>query len=367
MKYRSAFVLSGVFFLCVGCNRTVEKHSLDFGLTCKAVGRDATCSKGIDAYSNTVFPLIRKSCLPCHETGGMANRPFATSDVQTSYQSVLRYQEFNAIVTSYFVVKGGAMVPTVTPQDLETSVREWWDNGQKDCTSIGNFVTKANPAPQTPEALVIRFSLSDLAPQIGNASFAVSVRLEENAYVIEKPRVINPDSAIHLAGVGVLLNGRPEQSANGWNSIEASLPRGPKGGALLSACTLRIPVENGEKDVISFSFDTLEKREPFACKNLSLFQKNVLPVLQERSCFRCHSGGVGHEIGEEKAKKMLDMDINDETLCLALLSRGSGKNSVDSPLIALPLRGMLGHPRAIPLSSEVLPSWTDWIQSEGVH
>ena len=369
MKHGSLVTFSLVVLCSLGCQKIREKHPLDSRLTCRGLGRDAVCQKGIDAYSNTVFPFIRKSCLPCHDAEGMANRPFAVSDLQISYDSVLRYQDFNAVASSYFVTKfnPSTMNPNVTQTDIEIRVKQWWDSGQKDCTNIGKFVTNPNPVPQTAAPSAIRFGLSDLVAGLGNASFEVSVRREGDSYTVEKPRLVTRDSPIHIAGVNILLNGSQKASANGWNSIKASIPSDERSGALLAACTLRVPVENGDKDEISFSFDSLEKRAPFSCKKLSVFQKDVLPVLRERSCYRCHSGGPEHAPGEEQAKKALDMELADEALCLKLLSRGNGTNSVDSPLIALPLRGIFGHPRAIALSSEVLPAWSDWIDGEGVH
>jgi hypothetical protein len=45
---------------------------------------DLGCHEGVKAFSSTVHPLLRRDCLPCHDIGGIANKPHSVAEVEKS-------------------------------------------------------------------------------------------------------------------------------------------------------------------------------------------------------------------------------------------------------------------------------------------
>lgn len=376
IRKRSGKCDSLLFFvalLAIGCQKrpVVESENGHSLRSLHSVYRTDLCQKGVDAFSKTVHPHVRGDCLPCHDVGGLSGIPHSTADVEKSYSRILGYVNFSDLEHSFFVTKGGNRhclkhggSCKSTEEDIRSVLMQWWEQGQKECPNLGKYLSRPAPAPQTTNQQVVVFGLSHLTNEIGNSSFSVRIRREGDFYFLSHPRLVTPDSHARVSGLTVLINGKLVAGANAWSAVLAATDPASKEGVLLSGFPLRIPIEKGEGDEVSFAFANIEKIDPLSCRHLDTFEKVVMPELEERTCYRCHGGGPSTAPGEIEAKKYLDMNFSKDLLCKALLLRGNGKMVNDSPLIALPLRRALGHPQLIPLASEILPAWSDWIRSE---
>lgn len=367
---RKFLVLSALLLLVTACDRgSIPIAPLSEHRRTRTV-RDTLCHHGVEAFSKTVHPHVRGDCLPCHDIGGMSGKPHSVEDVEKSYRYMLGYVNWSALDDSFLIKKGGNSHCKNYPQgkcvstqeDMRRIIRAWWDAGQKDCPNMGTFVTRPEKIPKGGGKM-----LFDLGHLVGglNARLTVEIYQEPNAYAIMRPR-LKTDKPVNIVSFQPLLNGKLQSASNGWTKIAAAISAHDPEGVLLSAEIVRIPMEL-EQDELSISIGKLEMRVDFSCSYPDKVRTHVLPVLSDRSCYRCHGGGPNNELGEIVAKTALDMTASEEALCLRLLERGSGRNKTDSPLISLPLRGLLGHPRVIPLSSEILPMWVEWIRAEGVH
>lgn len=328
----------------------------------------ARCQKGIDAFEKTVYAHIRRDCRDCHDDGGFSEISHSSHDILKSYQRVISYVNWSNVDDSFFIKKGGNLHCLKYPQEgkcssdektLRELVHQWWESGQKDCPLIGALVSRPTKLNQSSEPMEIRIDISNLA-QVGGLKFEFTAHRENDEYVLSRPRILGESTAIRIKGIGMVQNGRPLTLINGWQSVSVKVL--PNTKALLSAITVRVPVELGAEDEISFGFQSLEKVEPFSCQKLTAFENDVLPVLSRRRCYSCHGGGPDNALGIESAHKQLNMNLPIETLCIALWLRG--QSGVESPLIALSLRGMLGHPRSIVLATDIFPAWMEWIRGE---
>lgn len=331
---------------------------------------DSECEKGITAFSQTLHPLLRRDCLPCHDTGGISGKPHSVADPEKSYTRMVGYVDWSQIDSSYLVKKGGNRhclkyeggKCQTTEEDLRQVLKQWWEMGQKECPNFGAYVTQ--PEVISKPSQTLHFDLSRYVAGLGPIALTVQVETLEGRHLLSRPRLKGHTAAVSIEGLKILKNGKLQNEENHWELVKASVLPGES--PLLSADILELAKES-EADEISVGLKNLKKRDSFHCQHLETFRKDVLALLPRGACYRCHGGGSTEEAGEPIAKMALNLDGTDEELCQRLLLRGSTRYATSSPLIALPLHGALGHPRALPFASEVLPAWTKWVSLEGVH
>ena len=337
----------------------------------KIVMREAPpCHKGLQAYQNTLHAHLRKDCLPCHDTGGLADKPHSVSDPETSLQRIIAYVNWSDIPKSYLVKKGGnghchdhGGTCTSTEAVIEEQLKTWWEQGQKECPNFGNVVTAPLALPTDEIPRVLSYPLASQVPEITGAKLELRARYEEGAYVLDQPRLMTKKTGVKIQGLSIAVNGRWQAGANSWQRVRARVA--PQDSPLISTTTLRVAKDRDE-DTLAIGIQTLSPTDAFDCHEWERFRKEVLPVIANRDCYRCHGGGPSAYPGTA-AKERLNMAVDESSLCRNLLGRGNGMSAIDCALISLPLRGTFGHPREIPLAAEILPSWEEWIRAEEVH
>lgn len=332
-----------------------------------------TCDGGIAAFERTVYPLLRRHCASCHDSGGMGP-PHSQENVLKSYTRSLSYVDWKNPEDSYLVKKvslkhwlGYGGMSDLTVEELKSNLREWWKLGQSACSSTFTLTT----TPIALSALSTGPSFKTVAWRIGGsiaaakgAKFELDIALENGStFLFRRPRLSEHTEALQVSGVEVLFNGSHLPQDHAFRTVEAKL--GKSSSPVLSSSTLAVGVSSEEQE-ISIGFKQIQSTSPPHCKEVENFSRQVLPTLALRSCYRCHGGGDQHFPGESTAKKALPMDLSLRELCSELLQRGSGKFLTTSPLITYPLERANDHPRAIVYPSEVFPSWVDWLAKENL-
>lgn len=334
------------------------------------------CDSGIKAFEASLHKLLRNDCIGCHDLPAnpqVSAPPHSVENAHTSYYYNISYVDWTNIENSkimrrvaeaHWKGKPGGTSKT-TEDDMRKVLKAWWEGGQKDCPSLGKFVSKPTTlAGDFSNWKRVPVSLPNESDALKDAKISVEIKVENNSYYLRKPLIEGAKLPVRLKRIYAILNGKGFDTP--LDLVQATVePEGSGSTSVLSAYTTAIPVETTQTDVLSFGFDDLKAVPKFECKNFEGFQKHVLPELKLRSCYNCH-GGNG-KTGEMVAKTRLNMDVPEKDLCRALLTRGNGQYVVESPLIAYPLSGVNGHPPVIPHSGEVLPSWIEWVRSEKIH
>lgn len=375
MKYVKLCFLVSLFVLA-SCSRSNFSETSPPKLAAIALNHRAGCSSGLKAFETSVHALYRRDCLPCHDKGGIGPG-HGVADVEKSYDLTLSYVNWGNLSASKLIHKGGDQHCRLKPgnppgdqcvstkADLVRELQKWWEEGQKDCPNFGNYVTPPLNLLATPQWFPLSWQLGPLNPELFGVTLEMDIRAEGNAFLLRKPILKGLAFPVRMEKFYLILNGEIIDSP--FTFVKAiSMPEGEWGSAVLSSSTVTLPVEKLQGNRLAIGFDVLAKSEPITCKEKDFFKNEVLPGIEKRkNCYRCH-GGPEME-GEPVARSRFDMKVPEDTLCNSFLNRGNGRFLAYSPLIAYPLKGANGHPIAIPVESEVLPAWTNWLMAERKH
>lgn len=344
------------------------------------------CDNGVKAFEASVHKLLRQDCIGCHDTGGIGPA-HSVAEPQKSYGRILAYVDWRNIDGSRLVTKGGNQhclqhpggKCTSTQADIKRVLKEWWENGQKDCPNVGRFVTKPvpvpDPLPKGPGAATMRWQLGSIDPSLAGASLEMEIlqgtRAGRVEYVLRKPRLTVGKEPVRFSSVNFLVNGKHDYFASVYTLLDAhiSLPLAPEGSTLSPVPVLSsVPVIVGQDqptgDEISLAFEMVEVAPNPDCRHIAAFENDVLPVFQARRCYSCHGGGPDNLTGRAPANEAFPMRLSMAKLCSASLQRSGVRFQTDSPLISFPLKGSMGHPRVLLGTSEIHPAWTDWLRAE---
>ncbi len=376
---RACFLVStGLLLSCADRLKPMENPQLETGrfAIAKAEAK-AECETGFKAFEGSLHPLLRNNCIGCHDSTPNPQAvaaPHSAANSHTSYYYQITYIDWSKMEDSKIMDKvrtahwkkypGGDNVKT-SEDDVRKALTMWWEGGQKDCPSLGKFISKpASLAGDLSNWKRVSVNLPNETDVLKDGHFSVETKIENGRYYFRKPFIDGVKLPVRVKRIYTVLNGRgydtPFDQIKGIVEQEASGTTG-----VLSSHTTSIPVENAATDALSFGFDDLKGVPKFECVNMEEFKKSVKTEIQRRNCTNCH-GGEG-KAGTANAKNRLNMDANESELCRAMLTRGNGQYTVESPLIAYPLSGVNGHPVVIPHSGEVLPSWLNWVKSEKLH
>ncbi len=351
------------------------------------------CPQGLNAFSQSVHPLVTANCAGCHDRReGRQNGPqFAVVDAAQSYDRILRYVNFDNLDASLFVVKGGNQHCSsygincgISYDQIKLQLKSWWDGGESQCLRKGKYITPGFTVPTDLPTRAIGFKalhwdLGTLRPDLQGATFELEAQIfaapgdaTKGAYRFRKPRLITGQGTYAVGNVRVLVNGKLDPLANGYSSIAKvvrpeALPSDatkPSQHPVLSSKGMLVVMDQAIGDQLAISFESVDDATPRSCRDLTMFQEQVLPVLAARNCYSCHGGGTESLPGRSPTKDRLSMAVTDAELCARFLERTDFDIAMNSPIVDYALRGMNDHPRIIPNLSEINPSWLGWIASE---
>lgn len=347
-----------------------------------ALADDSVCQKGLESFQKSIYPLITGRCSGCHGDEGKYLR-FASSNPATSYQRMLAMQNFSDIAGSYFVKQGGAMVPDVNAENLTMKVREWWDNGEKQCQLSPPFETTSIKIPDLSSAkpntgLLMRWPLDHLGEDFKGSQFELEVQRfgsadgPVKAYLLAKPRLLAVKRAIAVEKMAIALNGKYlTKTKNVFDDVATVvspkvIPTAQQKTThpVLTGRGVVVLVEQPGFDSLKIGFSKLAVAPLRTCHFIEKFRTDVVPILQERSCHECHGGGPSLYPGIAAAKTRLPMNLQDEDLCASFLERVQFAQPKNSPLLVLPDFGAGGHSQASVAAGELTASWMDWLKLE---
>lgn len=321
----------------------------------------------IEAFEQTLFPLVRQQCIQCH---GNNQRPlFAVKDPGAAHEAALTVVNLNSIESSRIIRKSNdghcGSRCSGDNSDLVAAIVAWRDainssGGDDNNGPAGRYVTEALEIPANlpgPDAtpITLRFALSTANPDLVNATFELSIRgfgLNNDAYQVDTPSIETADKNIYFSDIMVHINGVDDPTNATYRPLRDVVP--PPGLQLSDDSMIVLQSDGPGRDRISISFAVLE--EAPNCRDLARFEANVLPKMQS-TCFNCHRGG------NSAATALFDMRApSNAALCAKSLVRVNKDDPMESLIIKRPWGGYLGHPQV--LSDAERDQFLDWINSE---
>ncbi len=346
-------------------------------------------SPGVRAFRTSVYALVRRNCVRCH--GGLRDGPaigpsFAVDDILASYQFLRRIVRFDNIPESRLVRTGGNLHCREYGIDCATDgaairlqIERWWEGEQRmpQTRLVSAAIRPASAPGSDPEAWIpMRFPIAELVNARGNAFLDLEIQRfrsgrpdERGAYRFRKPRIATSRSSLFVNDIRILVDGVDHPGATAFQDIHTtisarSIPReGPLPFPLLSTHTVIIPRERDADVPISVSFGSLVIGEEASCHSLETFRREILPVIERRDCYVCHSGGPRNRVGRSPARDRYNMAGSVERQCAQALQRGNPRNPGQSSFVRYAVEGLNGHPRWLP-GQELDPEFTDWMRSE---
>ena len=351
------------------------------------------CDMGFVAFKNTVFPLIRNKCATCHDSpaiGPIQGPAHSVQDPEVAYKRVSGYMNFDSIMQSQFLIKGGnnhcaayGIQCNVSVNDLKTSLQAWMDLGQKTCPPAFKLVTQPSvipadlPLTSTGNWKRIQFKLDSLGDDFGGTFMDIEVQQfalpspdHPGAYRFRNPRLATPDQAFAVKGIHFFVNGKRDSRENMFTTVNVKVNNhkinaesNASDFPVLSTKTLIVLQDKAMGDQISLAFDRLEAIPNPMCKAPEVFRNKVMPILVKRSCVECHGGGTDEGVDAD-AMKAMSLKGTEAKVCSEFLQRVNWTDFTLSPIVQLPLNGMNGHGRFLPFSREVFPDWIEWMKME---
>lgn len=354
-----------------------------------------TCTQGLEAYSKTVYPLVRERCTKCHNDGSgeIADGPdFASANMTTSYLHVKNLVNFANMPKSKLVETGGNLhcllqygYPCNTDgQELLQNIQRWWEQGEKECPSAGNYFTLGTKLPENMPTqdqgfTTLRWPLKHIGGPLVGGVFEVEIQKfgesptdQRPAYRFRRPRLALPAGGkVLVKDIKVLINGQYDQLANSYTKIE-NVVEGRKFDMNdrilpfpnLSNRNLILLGNNKATDQISVSFgDLSESRLVTQCKNMAQFNEQIGSFIKARNCVGCHAQNP--EVNLASAFKRLALDVSKEDQCRLMKERIEVAYPYLSSIVDYVVRGNGVHAQVANSVDEFLPRWLDWFAVEG--
>jgi len=384
--------LSCLFFFSSGCIFTDGKTTSSFvsNTSCSA-----SAGSNTSAFKGQVYPILKSRCAGCH---AVSQRPLmANDDLNQAMTAAQSYIDANSLQNSALVTFSrnghcGSLPCQQDPTSLISAISAWKSNSPTSCASapadpslnnssgpqsltLAQAIAYPLPLATDPGMdrvyTTMRWDLGSVSPQnpdLNGAVFEVQIQQFTLAnatgpasYRLREPRLATPNSAIHVQGIKIFLNGSYVPQANEFGNANVIVaPVTPPWAPvlpfpILSSMDIIMMAQDPKTDTLAFGFDVLSKSTTPFCKNPAIFQTNVLPVLQQ-NCVGCHNGTNAPGGG----RFLMVGDLN--TVCAQSLQRVDLKNPTGSPLITNPTLQTNGHDW-ISTFRNIQP-FIDWIQSE---
>jgi hypothetical protein len=330
-----------------------------------SLGHAASCDAGLKAYSETVFPKVRNTCVKCHDGSRADAPPFAVDDPEKSYETVLNYMNFGKIEDSLFTYRAGNGHCANENCDVEVGVdmleraKTWWDQGENSCLRNGKFFSAETKIPKAlpPEAggfKTIFFDLSPISEELKDTKLALDIQeyikpreKVRGAYRIKSPRFIGGTGSIYLKNLKILLNGKYDSIYNIYTVVDKTTSFVPveigmfrSATPVISSSPLIILKDGLENPKLQVSFMEIQKGAEMACNKDAIFVNDVLPALNALNCVECHNSSL-----DLFGSQVFDLTHPTEQICLSATGLIEKSFPSASALISYPTKGLFGHPQ----------------------
>lgn len=347
------------------------------------------CETGVSAFTETVHKKVMKDCKECH--GGTTNLPaFAVPDVEQSYFRVRNFVNFGSPNASKLVNQAGnghcfgkPNCNSTSGEEMLALVKEWWEKGQKECKDFGAYYSLENPLPPEvvkgdPTFVTLEWDLGKIAPafaknffQLEVKRFAAPTAVTPGAYIFRKPRIRGAIEGLHIKGIKILVNRKYDVVANAYNFIDktvGSLEEGETAHlfSAFSSDTLIVLQDLAENDMLSISFDVIEKAEAEPCKAEGEFTDHILPHFETFKCYDCHGGGPTKAAGTAPANVSFSLARTGATLCRSVREHLNlwEMAPYQSSLVTLPVGGKLDHKVVVDKPAAFIADLEKWFDLE---
>lgn len=326
------------------------------------------CDTGFRAFEQTVFAKVRKDCAKCHD-GQRPNAPaFAIGDMAKSYELVANYMNFTKTDESLLVIRAGNghcgtdKCEEESGREMAELAERWWSEGEKTCERNGKFFTAEQDIPADLPGpkdgfRTLRFPLRTINPrfqdvylQIDAQEYLPASKETRGAYRFKSPRLVGGKNPLHVQDLKILLNGKHDLIYNAYTTIDQTYsfsqiedndPKLRSVTGVLSGQGLIIMKDSLPNPKLSVSFVAIEeKAQGDACKNPEKFAQNVTPLFARMQCATCHNG-KNASIGE----RVFNVNLDNAALCTLATQLVDPRYPMVSPLLTLPARGFMGHPK----------------------
>jgi hypothetical protein len=365
---------------------TVKKEIL-------SAGAAAPCASGLAAFEKNLYlPILRSKCIDCHDKGGIGPA-HSTADPIASYNMIKTYVNFAELSQSRIIqhvqikhwVNYDASETGCSVSDITTALQNWWDQGEKACPSSDTAQTATALIPaQLPlfpqESFVpMTWKLDALGDAFVGAEFQVEIQqlaiptsTSAGAYRLRKPRIATTQQGLAVEGIHFFVNGKAQDNANGWEHLGAQIAGHEVSGASGSTASFDgAPVLSGREiialqdqasgDTLSVTFSGIQVIAKPLCKNLTVFQTKILPVIQQSTCIGCHQGGAASNFNGSSKLLLTGPDVN---ICGAVRERADFSLGEPSPFVEIGFLQANDHPPVDQLPQTFNQDWQTWISGE---
>lgn len=386
-------VIMALALVFSGCGRFVMEDA-DALEAMYLSGGGVKASSTVEAFAQTLFPLLRSKCSSCHGTNqgpifAVANAADALSVMNqaslydfrapsnskivrkssdshcgagcagNAEQFTSEIQKWSALVANVPSGGGGGGVnpspsstPTVTPGQLPTIF-------------TGNFILPANLSASNPTT--VTYPLNTISANFNGANLLVDVvRLSAatNAYILRNLRITIPAGSamsIYIEGIYARMNNTVEANATTWSELGAIVSAATSGRQLSQSVMVVSGVNGPGQDQLSIALRLIQVANP-NCSNTaanSPFVTQVRPILINK-CANCH--------GNQGVFRINNGDTNVD-LCNRVLQRVDLVTPLQSALILLPqtgvdTRGGGAHPATNLYNQNEINQIVNWIKLE---
>lgn len=327
----------------------------------------STCESGFEAFKQTVYPKVSKSCTLCHD-GSRPNAPaFVTKDVAANYEFLASYMNFGQISDSLLVIRAGNGHCLVSNCNADSGAemmdlaQKWYSNGENSCYRNGRFFSSSIEIPNTLPKVDQGFATLSLPLdaidqtfkgikfEVDAQSFIEASDATRGAYRFKSPRLVDGTGAVYVQNIKILLNGKYDVIYNAYTGIDRNVSFVPMniGGrksatAVLSGSSLIILKDSLPSAKLSVSFDKINfiNESQVNCINLNGFANGVAPMLKTLACNKCHNS-TGTLLGT----RIFDLSLEQNNLCRIATALMEPKLFMSSPLVTFPTRGYFNHPQ----------------------
>lgn len=187
----------------------------------------------VQAFQQTVYPLLRQTCVSCHGTG---QRPeHAHPNVQTAYTQTT----------------DAGLINRATPASSRLVTKNHNCGSAQACSTFAQNMTAA----------IQQMNTILTGPQTG---YRIEFRLEDYdafSYRLSNLRVFTGDRPIYIKNVRVMVNGQYNPQHSNYTFVDQLIPANMAGGVNLTPSNMIVLKDRGEtNDRFSLAFEMLEFR-----------------------------------------------------------------------------------------------------------
>ena len=187
----------------------------------------------VQAFQQTVYPLLRQSCVSCHGTGQRPEHAHPT--VQTAYTQTT----------------DAGLINRAAPANSRLVTKNHNCGSAQQCNTFAQNMTAA----------IQQMNATLSAPQAG---YRIEFRLEDYdafSYQLTNLRIYTGDRPVYVKNIRLMVNGQYNPQHSNYTYIDQMVPANMSTGVALTPGNMIVLKDRGEaNDRISLAFEVLEFR-----------------------------------------------------------------------------------------------------------